>query len=265
MRPVVTPTRGEHESEAPASRAEPSASHRAPGAAPSETTRESTRAASHESIHEVRVERASKSYGSIPALRSVSTRFSAGSLTVLSGDNGAGKSTLLGLVGTRLRPTSGEVAYVGRSGARLTRSQVRAELGWVSHEALVYGELSGRDNVLLAAELQGISASARAAAYAATAERVALGRFAERPVSTLSRGQRQRVSLARALIHQPSLLLFDEPWTGLDAAGSRLLDRIIGEERARGAVVIVVAHDPTLASRLGGAELRLTRGRLESA
>lgn len=250
----MTPAEGEEERGAPGSRGEARAR-------PAETE-----SAERETVLEVRAEQVGKSYGSVPALRSVTARFVAGSLTVLSGDNGAGKSTLLGLVGTRLRPTSGEVVYLGRSGARLTRSQVRAELGWVSHEALVYGELSGRDNVLLAAELQGISpVSVAADAYARTAERVGLGRFAERPASTLSRGQRQRVSLARALIHEPSLLLFDEPWTGLDHTGAHLLDRIVSEERSRGAVVIVVAHDPTLARRLGGDEIRLSRGRLESA
>lgn len=201
-----------------------------------------------------------KLFGPTPVLRGVSASFEPGAVTVLLGENGAGKSTLLGLVGTRLRPTRGEVHYETTGGRLLERPEVRAELGWVSHETMAYRELTGLENVRLVAELQGVDADA----VEAIRTRTGLGKFAERPLSTLSRGQRQRVALARALVHAPSLLLLDEPWTGLDLGASRDLERIVLEERERGAIVVIVSHDPALAARLDARVLTLRGGRLEA-
>jgi heme exporter protein A len=197
-----------------------------------------------------------KTYGPVRALVGVSVRFESGRPSLIVGPNGSGKSTLLALVGALAKPTAGEVDFgvLGR-----TRSEVRSTLGWVGHESLCYGELSGRENVELAARLHGLDpkeAMARAIA------RFDLGAFAERPVRTYSRGQRQRVALARALVHSPRLLLLDEPSTGLDAASTaRLLD-VVRQEVARGAVVVVVTHDPALSTALGGSRVELDRGRV---
>ncbi|HSC89690.1 MAG TPA: ABC transporter ATP-binding protein [Polyangiaceae bacterium] len=209
------------------------------------------------SLAQVRAEDITKLFGPVPALRGVSHTFQAGTVTFLTGPNGAGKSTLLAVLGTRLAPTRGRVRYLTKSGDELERSEVRAQLGWVSHETHCYGELSGQENLRLVAELQGVGAEE----IGAVSERVELGRFAERPVATLSRGQRQRVALARALVHSPELLLLDEPWTGLDVGSARLLERIVLEERDRGALVLVVSHEPDLAERLGARELLLVSGR----
>lgn len=212
-------------------------------------------------IDAVQVFQVAKLFGATPALRNASADFRAGTITLLSGANGAGKSTLLAIVGTRLRPTRGLVQYSAPDGLQLTRREVRARLGWVSHESQAYGELSGRQNVELVADLQG----APRVNVDEVLDRLAVGRFAERPVGTLSRGQRQRIALARALVHRPGLLLLDEPWTGLDAKSSHELERIVLEERARGALIVVVSHEPGLAERLGARELRIAAGRIESA
>ena len=206
------------------------------------------------SVHALAV---TKLFGPTPALRGVSAEFASGTITLLSGPNGAGKSTLLGLLGTRLRATRGRVTYLSAERAEFERGSVRARLGWVSHEPLAYAELTGHENVALVAELQGATTEQ----VERVAARVELGAFAARPVSTLSRGQRQRVALARALVHEPDLLLLDEPWTGLDVKAARDLERIVEEERARGAIVIVVSHEPGLAERLNASELRLENGR----
>ena len=208
----------------------------------------------------VEIAEVAKNFGTTPVLRGVSARFSQGVITLLSGPNGAGKSTLLALVGTQLKPTRGDIVYRDDRNRPLTVMGVRARLGWVSHEIQCYAQLSGRENVRLAADLQGASMHR----YEDLSARLGLGKFAERPMSTLSRGQRQRIALARALIHFPDLLLLDEPWTGLDAHSGRLLEEVVLSEAERGCVVVVVSHQEGLAQRLNAEQLHLVRGRLTS-
>lgn len=211
-------------------------------------------------VHSVQTLDVTKLYGTTPALRGVSLQIETASTTLLSGPNGSGKSTLLSILGTRQRPSRGRVLYRDSTGKLLQRHEVRSTLGWVSHEALAYNELSGRENIQLMAQLQGVSEES----VQAVMERVGLGSFAQRPLSTLSRGQKQRICLARALVHQPSFLLLDEPWTGLDQYASKELERIIAEEREKGTLVLIVSHEAGLAERLAAREIRLERGKLLS-
>lgn len=198
----------------------------------------------------------SKAYGPVRALSGVSCRFSAGRVTVVAGANGAGKSTLLAVVGTLARPTSGTVSH-GDLGSR--RAEVRARLGWLGHDTLCYPDLTGRENIELAARLFGRDPGA---AFATVAERFELGAFVDRPVRTYSRGQRQRVALARAVVNRPRLLLLDEPTAGLDVRGVEMLSAVVREEASRGAVVVVVTHDAAFAGSVGQDRVTLERGRL---
>jgi heme exporter protein A len=209
-------------------------------------------------LRAVQVRGVTRLFGATPALRGVSVDLDAGSVTLLTGPNGAGKTTLLSIIGTQLKPTRGEVRYLGH-GAALDLPLVRAQLGWVSHDSHCYRELTARQNVELAARLFGVPAEL---AWERVAKRFALERFADRSVGTLSRGQRQRVALARALVHRPSLLLLDEPWTGLDAASSERLEQVVSEERRAGAIVVVVSHAQGLAERLGARNVPLQAGRI---
>lgn len=206
---------------------------------------------------ELRVELRSvtKTYGPVRALVGVSVTFEAGVVSMVLGANGSGKSTLLAIVGTLAAPTSGSVSHgaLGRS-----RSSVRAALGWVGHDSLCYADLSGRENIELAARLHGIEPRA---AFEAARARFELGAFAERPFRTYSRGQRQRVALARALVHAPRLLLLDEPTTGLDAAGVERLREVVRAEAQGGAIVVVVTHDEGFATAAGDTRVVLERGR----
>jgi heme exporter protein A len=179
-------------------------------------------------------------------------------VSVVRGPNGSGKSTLLAIVGTLTRASSGKVDH-GVLGAR--RAVVRCTLGWLGHESLCYPDLTGRENIELAARLQGRDAHR---AYGRAVERFGLEAFAERPVRTYSRGQRQRVALARALVHEPRLLLLDEPTTGLDPSGAKRLTEVVAEEAHRGAVVVVVTHDGPFADAVGGHVVTLERGRVVS-
>jgi heme exporter protein A len=207
-------------------------------------------------IDHIEVRAVSRLFGHTVALRAVSARFDAGAISLIEGPNGAGKSTLLAVVGTLLRPTSGTVVYapLGESA-----EAARPHIGWVAHDTRAYRDLSGRENVELAARLYGVDPTR---AWPRVCERVDAGAFADKPVATLSRGQRQRIALARALVHSPSVLLLDEPMSGLDPASAERLESVLIEERDRGAVVVIVNHQSGLADRLGGKRVRLERGRL---
>lgn len=206
-------------------------------------------------VQRVEVDRVSRVFGSTWALRDVETAFEPGALNLVVGSNGSGKTTLLGVIGTLVKPSYGQVRYVPDQ----EPEQVRREIGWGSHEALMYADLSPRENIVVTARLHGI---APAAAWEQATARFGLTRFADRPVRVLSRGQRQRAALARALVHAPSLLLLDEPTTGLDKEGvQRLLD-VLSQELRDEVIVIVVTHEPELFSGMPVRELRLDRGRV---
>jgi heme exporter protein A len=207
-------------------------------------------------IERIVVDAVTRTFGAVAALRAVSLTFVAGEIAALEGSNGAGKSTLLSVIATAIRPTLGRVIYepLGED-----VEQVKHELGWVAHESLCYRELSGKENVELAAELYGVEPKG---AWERICDRVEARAFGHRPFGTLSRGQRQRVALARALVHGPSVLLLDEPWTGLDATSAALLERALGEERDRGALVILTSHAPEQAERLRARRIQLARGRV---
>lgn len=209
------------------------------------------------SREDVELRSVTKTYGAVRALVGLTATFRAGRVTAVLGPNGSGKSTLLSVVGMLTRPTSGRVLVGGRPALR---EEMRSRLGWVGHDSLCYGDLSGRENIELAARLHGVAPKE---AYERARLRFDLDVFAERPFRTYSRGQRQRVALARALVHGPTLLLLDEPTTGLDAAGTERLVAVVREEAATGATVVVVTHDEGFARELESARLVLERGRMK--
>jgi len=197
-----------------------------------------------------------KTYGFTVALRGVDVTIDRAQLTLIEGANGSGKSTLLGILGTVVRPSAGTIVYEPLGD---DLDDVRHEVGWLSHESLTYPDLSGRKNIELVASLVGIPLHD---AWDRVAERFELGAFVSRPVRTYSRGQKQRVALARALVHGPSLILLDEPTTGLDKAGVKRLLSVVDDEVSRGAAVVVVSHEPELFRERAGARWVLERGRV---
>jgi heme exporter protein A len=190
-------------------------------------------------LDRVEITKVAKRYGTERALAGVTLELRASSLCALLGHNGAGKTTLLGIVSTLVRPTSGQVAY--QSGGRaLEGADVRREIGLLAHSSLCYPELTAIENLELFAGLYEL-ADARPDAVL---DRVGLdARARTRPARTYSRGMLQRLALARALLTRPSLVLLDEPFTGLDRGGALALGDQLAELKAQGAIVVVVTHD----------------------
>jgi heme exporter protein A len=192
-------------------------------------------------LDKVEIKKLTKRYGTERALGGVNLELTAGKMTALLGHNGAGKTTLLGIVSTLVRATDGTVAYQS-SGAPVEGEAVRRQIGMLAHASLCYSELTATENLALTAGLYEVDGSP--AAITSMLDRVGLDPKArDRPARTYSRGMLQRLALARALLTKPSLVLLDEPFTGLDRGGALALGEQLGILRDAGAIVVVVTHD----------------------
>jgi ABC-type multidrug transport system ATPase subunit len=199
----------------------------------------------------LRLEQVSRRFGHHVALRNVSLQLHAGQITLLLGPNGAGKTTLLKAASTLLPPTRGRVvAQVEVNGQALeldlgALAQERRDfVGLVSHASLLYEDLTGLENVALFARLYDVPSPDQRAR--ALLEELGLWEAAGRRVAGYSRGMRQRLSIARALLQEPALVLLDEPFTGLDQDGIRIVLGVLRGLRARGALVLLITHLLTL-------------------
>jgi heme exporter protein A len=185
----------------------------------------------------------------------VSVSVEAGQTLAVLGPNGAGKTTLLRLLATLLRPHAGELRVLGHALPGESWA-VRGRIGLLGHEPLLYRELSARENLELHAALHGVQNERIEQLLGA----VAMERRAEEPLRTLSRGMVQRVAVCRALLHDPELLLLDEPRANLDPAASELVEPLIG--RASGRTRVIVSHDPAGVLAESDLVLGLVRGRV---
>lgn len=184
---------------------------------------------------------------------------SAGDCLAVFGPNGAGKTTLLRLVAGLLKPTAGRATLNGVNARR--DANARAQVGLISHQSMLYAPLTALENVEFAARLYGL-ADPRAAARAALDAMGVLDR-AGIPVRTLSRGLQQRVSIARAMVHEPTVVLLDEPYAGLDEAGAGTLTALLNTLRGRGATLLVVTHNVAEGLALATHAAIMTGGRFE--
>jgi heme exporter protein A len=193
-------------------------------------------------VSAVEVEGLARHFGEREALSDVSLSVRPGQTLVVFGPNGAGKTTLLRVLATLLRPHAGDVRVLG---SRLPSEawEVRGRIGLLGHEPLLYRELTPRENLRFHARLHDVARER----VERLLEQVGMGERADEPLRTLSRGMVQRVAVARAVLHDPDLLLLDEPRSNLDPAAVALVDPLIGpgSEPARPRTRVICSHDPS--------------------
>jgi heme exporter protein A len=200
-----------------------------------------------------------KTYDLLPVLRKLSLQIQRGELVALLGPNGSGKSTLLRLLCGLSRPTAGTIR-IGGWDLPKEAAAVRAQLGLVSHKAILYDTLTAQENLRFFARLYNLPAASIDTRITEMLTQVGLARRAHDLVRTFSRGMLQRLSIARALLHNPDILLLDEPYTGLDQDASRVLDDLLRAAHADGRTILMTTHDLSRAAILPTRIVILSRG-----
>jgi heme exporter protein A len=203
----------------------------------------------------LRFENIDKRYGGLLALRGVSLTVAPGECAVFAGRNGSGKTTLLRVAARLVRPSRGSLSLTNPSSPN-EENPVRP--GFVAHATMVYDELTAEENLLLFARLQAVSRPERR--VESLLEEVGLSDRRASLVRTFSRGMRQRVAIARALLHEPAILLLDEPATGLDPQGAAWLAGAIRRLRDSGRTILMSLHGESEISSLGTRAIRLDAG-----
>jgi ABC-type multidrug transport system ATPase subunit len=196
-----------------------------------------------------------KLFGRFAALRGVSAEFVPARLYLVLGDNGAGKSTLLRAIAGLMRPSRGTVIVLGSSQLR----SVAADIGYMAHAPLLYDEMDGMENLRYFARLYGIRGEERCAEVMRA---VGLDPALPRRVGQYSQGMRQRLSLARAILNDPVIVLLDEPFSNVDLASAREMVRLLGEMRDAGKTVFVVTHQPALLDGVADESIFMDAGQI---
>jgi heme exporter protein A len=203
-----------------------------------------------------------KSFGLKPVLRGIDLSLDAGKRMALLGANGAGKTTLLRILAGVTKASAGGVS-IGGLEMRYAAQQIQRGVGFVAHSPYLYDELTALENLVFYGRMYGLASPAERAT--ALLERVGLARKARERAGTLSRGQSQRLALARALLHTPELLLLDEPDTGLDAEGNELLETLLAEHSERGGTLVFTTHHLERALEQSDYVVMLSGGRVAYA
>ena len=188
----------------------------------------------------IQIKHLTKNYGLNPVLRNINLHVKQGEFVTLVGSNGAGKSTLLRIVATLLKPTSGEISVGGWPLPQFSH-RIRRHIGLVSHHALLYGDLTAVENLQFYAKLYQLDNQEEIVINGL--RKVGLLVRQRDAVRTFSRGMLQRLTIARATLHEPDILLLDEPYTGLDQDASHLLDNLLKQESGNGRTILMITHD----------------------
>ena len=200
-----------------------------------------------------------KRFGAIQALDRFSVRVETGESLAVFGPNGAGKTTLIRILTLGLRASGGAFRIAGLD-PRREDLEIRRRIGVISHQSYLYDDLTARENLEFFARVYGVDDPRDRAAI--LLDEVGLGARADDPVRTFSRGMQQRVSLARALLHEPAIVFLDEPFTGLDPHAARTLRATLDRLRQDGRSVFLVTHNLAQGLELSDRWLILSRGRV---
>jgi len=206
----------------------------------------------------LKAEGITKRYGSLTALNGVGLAMDEGASLVLLGPNGAGKSTLLGVLAGRINPTSGTVRLLGNE-IKHSR-EARALTGYLSHDSMLYGGLSAQENLVLYCRLYGVNGIA--ARVEEMLRLIGLWDRRNDMVDGFSRGMEQRLAIARSLLHNPRLLILDEPFSGLDYRSSKKLTDILATLRDEKRATLLSTHDLEAAGSLGNEVAVIHKGRI---
>jgi len=201
----------------------------------------------------------SKRYGYLEVLRSVSLRIESGEFVALFGHNGAGKTTLLKLIATHIRPSTGTVKIFGEDAFR--DSGIRRKIGLVTHSSFLYDELTVRENLLFYARQFGVEEDN----FLDTVEFLGMNRWYNVRVKQLSHGLRKRADIIRALIHEPNLILLDEPFTGLDSETCEVLVNYFRGQKQRGnekKTLLIASHSQEWVKKVCDKAISLHRGKV---
>jgi len=199
----------------------------------------------------------SKRYGRFSVLDGIQLHIGDNEFVGLMGRNGTGKTTFLKILSLLIRPSGGELKFDGKS-SKTQLEAILSKIGLVSHQVFLYGDLSARENLIFFAHMYGVQDIRTKIDH--LLKRVGLEHRSNDPARKFSRGMQQRLSIARALIHNPKILLLDEPYTGLDTGSSTLLDDMIQEFYQNGNTVILVSHDIEQTLKMAKRLLVLNRG-----
>ncbi|MEL7664920.1 MAG: ABC transporter ATP-binding protein [Methanosarcina mazei] len=208
----------------------------------------------------VSIRKLSKVFGKNPVLKSLDLDLEKGEFAVIFGPNGAGKTTLLKLISTLITPTEGSV-FVSGFNVVEEPEKARREIGLLSHESYLYGELSAKENLRFFGQMYGIKAQELEERISSLLEDTGLVAKKDERVSTFSRGMKQRLSIARALLHRPSILLLDEPYTGLDPGASLVFENLIKSLEFQKSTKLMVSHDLERGFALSSRLLILNKGK----
>ena len=202
-----------------------------------------------------------KAFGFFPVLRGLDLVVERGAFVALLGPNGSGKTTLMRILASLSRPTAGMVSIGGWSLPGEAEA-VRAQLGVVAHQPLLYDGLTAEENLRFYGGMYGLSRQQLTARVADVLVRVGLARRAGDLVRTFSRGMQQRLAIARAILHEPHVLLFDEPYTGLDQAAATMLDELLLDIARDGHTIVMTSHDLGRAHKLSTHIAILSHGKI---
>ncbi len=195
-----------------------------------------------------------KQFGRFAALRGVNAEFAPGKLYVILGDNGAGKTTLLRTIAGLAQPSRGVISVLGSKNLK----HARFRIGYMAHPSMLYDEMSGMENLRYFAELYGVTE----ARCRDVIESVKLDPDLDRPVGQYSQGMRQRMSLARAILNNPELLLLDEPFSNVDHRSAGQMAELLAQMRDNGNTIFVVTHQPGILESIADEFVYMTSGKI---